>query len=48
MKKNKELPTFTILNPEFHTPEQETTDMQNMQENGEETTVHDEISKENN
>ncbi|MFZ3578661.1 hypothetical protein [Virgibacillus sp. DJP39] len=38
MKKNKELPTFTILNPEFHSTEDILMNTQDMDESGEEAT----------
>ncbi|WP_281251601.1 hypothetical protein [Virgibacillus phasianinus] len=37
MKKNPELPTFTILNPEFHAPEQVSMDVEETEISAEES-----------
>lgn len=42
MKKNRELPTFTVLNPEFHATEHVTMDVHDIQEDGEESPIQDE------
>lgn len=41
-KKKEEIPTYTILNPEFHAPENVTMDVNEIQESDEDITPQDE------